>query len=112
MNEHVDCILGYFDAIASFLCRVCFFYTLIYLLSLGGVEGGVALSGIRASLSVCQFVSCLSVVCLCQSVLGLLLRWLLLVCCVTVGCCRGHFANHGFSVIGYVQKWLVEMMPL
>ena len=57
MNEHVDCILGYFDAIASFLCHVCFNYTLIYLLSLGGIEGGVALSGIRASLSVCQFVS-------------------------------------------------------
>jgi hypothetical protein len=41
---------------AFLLCRVCFLYTLIYLLSLGGIEGGVALSGIRASLSVCQSV--------------------------------------------------------
>ena len=45
MNEHVDCILGYFDVITSFLCHVCFNYTLIYLLSLGGIEGGVAYLG-------------------------------------------------------------------
>ena len=98
-------ILGYFDAIASFLCHVCFNYTLIYLLSQGGVEGGVALSGIRASLSVCQLS-----VCLCQSVL--VWWWLLLVCCVTVGCCRGHFANHGFLLLDMFRIWLVEMMPL
>ena len=65
---------------ALLLCRVCFNYTLIYLLPLyylGGIEGGVALSGIRASLSVCQFVSCLFVsVCVGLVVLVVVVGWL------------------------------------
>ena len=93
---------------AFLLCHVRFNYTLIYLLLLGGIEGGVALSGIRASLSVCQFVSCLFV----SVRVGLVFWWLLLVRCVTVGCCQGHFANHGFLLLDMFRIWLVEMMPL